>query len=73
MKILQVDKTVEYILCNLLTEDLHFLRYQKFPSKNGKKMIRRFDSSSVRNMNIEEIETAVKNENFILIKIEEVE
>ena len=69
MNILQVEKSVEYVLSHILIEDLHFLRYQEFPTKGGgTKMVRRFDSVSVMNMTIDKITDFVKDENAILIQ-----
>lgn len=69
MNIEQCDKTLSYILENLDKEDLHFLRYQEFPSKNNKTMIRRFDSTSLENLTIVEIREKIQDDSILLIKI----
>lgn len=71
MRIEQVEKTEDYIYANLRKEDLHFLKYEEYPSKGKKNTIRRLMSTrSVMNMTPIEIKEHVDSENIILIKME---
>ena len=69
MKIEVVNKTQDYILEKLLKEDLHFLVYREYPSKNGTTLIRTFASSSLNNMSINDIMKGIDDDKTILIRL----
>lgn len=69
MKIHQREKTLDYILKNIVNEDLHFLKYEEFASKSGS-IIRRFSSSSIMNLTILEMQKSIEDDRITLIAME---
>lgn len=69
MKIVQVDKTMEYIFSHIASDELLFLIYDDHALRfsNTKVNVGRFSSKVVRGLSYNEIESLVLNEKTILV------